>query len=104
MLPRKFRTMSPAALSPLPSITPKTLAVVQDLMQRDGLESSSPEQVSLYVERLIARERLFRTVAEIRQGTCGTPEESLLQLIDEAVEEVKAAHQGRSASEASPRQ
>jgi hypothetical protein len=91
-----------AALS-LPTITPRTFAVVKDLMQRDGLDSSDTEQVSLYVERLIARERLFRTVNEVRQRTKDVPAEELQSIIDEAVEDVEAEFREASSDAAPPR-
>ena len=70
----------------LPPITPRTLAVVQDLMKRDGLNGDDAQQVSLYVERLIARERFFRTLGEIRERTATVPDDVLEQVIDEAVQ------------------
>ncbi len=90
-----------ATTQTLPPITPRTLAVVRDLMNREGLDSSNAEQVSLYVERLIARERFFRTVADVRQKTEIIPEDELQRMIDEAVEEVEATHRG-SAPGAAP--
>jgi hypothetical protein len=89
-----------ATTQPLPPITPRTLAVVQDLMKRDGLDSSDSEQVSLYVERLIARERFFRTVADVRKKMESVPEEELQRMIDEAVQEVEAEHRGQAAGAA----
>jgi hypothetical protein len=74
-----------------PPITPRTLAVVQDLMKREGLDSGDAQQVSLYVERLIARERFFRTVGDVRVKTAVVPPDELQQLIDEAVAEAEAA-------------
>ena len=71
-----------------PSITPRTFAVVQDLMRRDGLDSGDAEQVALYIERLIARERFFRTVSDVRQKTENVPEDELRRMIDEAIDEV----------------
>ncbi len=77
-----------------PSITKRAFSVVQDLMRRDGLDCTDNEQVALYVERLIARERFFRTVEDIRQKTEVVPDDELQRMIDEAVEEVEANHRG----------
>jgi hypothetical protein len=90
-----------ATTQTLPPITPRTLAVVRDLMSREGLDSSDTEKVSLYVERLIARERFFRTVGDVRKKTDAVPEDELQRMIDEAVEQVEAAHRG-SAPGAAP--
>lgn len=76
--------------STLPAITPRTFAVVQDLMKREGLDSSDARQVSLYVERLIARERFFRTIGDVREMTQAVPEDVLQRVIDEAVEAVES--------------
>ena len=76
----------------LPSITSRTYVIVQDLMRREGLNSNDPTQVSLYIERFFARERLFRTVQQVRSATAAIPENELQRMIDEAVEEVEAVH------------
>ncbi len=60
--------------------------------------SNNPDEVALYVERLIARDQLFRTVDKIHQKTTLIPEEGLQQIIDEAVEEAKAIRRGQAPS------
>lgn len=82
----------------LPSITRRTFEMVKDLMNRDGFDSNNSDEVALYVERLIARDQLFRTVDKIRQKTALIPEEELQQIIDEAVEEAKAIRRGQAPS------
>ena len=76
----------------LPPITARTFAVVQDLMTQEGMSSQDPSAVSLYVERLIARERFFRTSDRLRRQAAHIPPDELQRLIDEEVAEVEAQY------------
>lgn len=82
----------------LPPITERTYEVVQDLMHQEGLSADDPIQVALYIERLIARERFFRTADRLRQQVADVAPDELQRMIDEAVEEVTASHRGGPSS------
>lgn len=77
-----------ASQSP-PAITERTFAVAQDLMRREGLNTDDPNAVALYVEKLIGRERFFRTSDRLRDQVVQIPPGELQRMIDEAVDEVE---------------
>ena len=80
----------------LPPITERTFAVVQDMMSREGLDTSDSAQVALYVEKLIARERFFRTAGRVREQLADLEADQLEAMIDEAVEEEKASRREKT--------
>lgn len=75
----------------LPVITPATYEAVRKMMQEEGIELRDKEQVSEYVEKLIAREKFFRTADRVREGLADIESDQLQSMIDEAVEEEKAS-------------
>ena len=75
----------------LPVITPATYEAVRKMMQEEGIELRDKEQVSEYVEKLIAREKFFRTADRVREGMADIEPDQLQSMIDEAVDEEKAS-------------
>jgi hypothetical protein len=76
----------------LPVITPATVGAVRKLMKEDGLEPQSNEEVSEYVEKLIARESFFRVVDRIQERNKEVDPQLIEAAVDEAVASVKAQH------------
>jgi hypothetical protein len=82
----------------LPVITPATVGAVRKLMKEDGLEPQSNEEVSEYVEKLIARESFFRVVDRIQERNKEVDPQLIEAAIDEAVASVKAQHRKQDSS------
>ena len=72
----------------------RAFAVVQYLMKREGLDCADARQVSLRLEHLIARERFFGTIGDVRERTQAVPEDVPQRDIDEAVEDVESNVKG----------
>ena len=88
---------------PLPSITERTFAVVQDLMGQEGLDGNDPNLVAIYVEKLVARERFFRTVDNIRSRTAQIDPDELQRMIDASVDEVEDKYRKQTSGAAPSR-
>jgi len=74
----------------LPVITPATYETVRKMMQEEGIEPRSQQQVSEYVQKLVARESFFRVVDRIQSRNKDVDPEEIDAAVDEAVSEVKA--------------
>ncbi len=74
----------------LPVITPATFGAVRKMMKAEGIEPRDNQQVSEYVEKLIARESFFRVVDKIQDRNKDADPQEIEAAIDEAVAEVRA--------------
>jgi hypothetical protein len=77
---------------PLPVITPTTVGTVRKLMEEDGVVPQSNEDVSEYVEKLVARESFFRVVDKIQERNKEVDPRNTEAAVDEAVDQVKNQH------------
>ncbi|MCG8449856.1 MAG: hypothetical protein MI725_09795 [Pirellulales bacterium] len=75
---------------PLPTITPTTYEAVRKMMAEEGIQPRDNEAVSEYVQKLVARESLFRVVDRIQQRNKDVDPKTVQQEVDLAVKEVKA--------------
>jgi hypothetical protein len=82
----------------LPIITPATVCAVRKLMNEDGLDAPSNEEVSEYVEKLVARESFFRVVDKVQERNKEVDPHTLEAAIDEAVASVKAQQREQDSS------
>ncbi len=76
----------------LPVITPATVGAVRKLMKEDGLDPQSNEEVSEYVEKLVARASFFRAVDRIQERNKEVDPRIVAAAIDETVASVMAQH------------
>lgn len=58
-------------------------------MKEDGLEPRSNEEVSEYVEKLVAREAFFRVVDKIQERNLGVDPQHVEAAVSEAIAEVE---------------
>jgi len=82
----------------LPTITPMTNQVVRKMMAAEGIEPLGNQQVSEYVQSLVARESFFRKADKIQDRNKGVSPEEILQEVDQAVEEVRAERRKQNPS------
>jgi len=74
----------------LPMITPTTNQAVRRMMTEEGIEPRDNQQVSEYVQSLVARESFFRVADRIQERNKDVDPEMIQQEVDQAVEEVRA--------------
>ena len=82
----------------LPTITPTTYQVVRKMMEEEGIPSGDNQQVSEYVQKLVARESFFRVVDRIQERNKGVDPEIIQQEVNQTVEEVRAEHRKQDPS------
>jgi heme oxygenase len=82
----------------LPVITPATVGAIRKMMKEDGLEPRSNEEVSEYVEKLVARESFFRVVDKIQERAKEVDPQLIEAAVDEAVAEVKSQRRKQDSS------
>jgi len=84
-------------MQPLPTITPTTYQAVQRMMEEDGTPLRDNQQVSQYVQKLIARESFFRVADKIQERNQNLDAELIQQEVSAAVEEAKEQRRKQNA-------
>ena len=71
----------------LPTITPTTYQAVRKMMAAEGITPGDNQQISEYVQSLVARESFFRVVDRIQERNKDVDPELIQQEVEQAVEE-----------------
>lgn len=73
----------------LPTITPATYQAVRKMMEKEGIKPEGNQQISEYVQKLVARESFFRVVDTIQERNKDIDPGEIETAVDGAVAEVR---------------